>query len=136
MISQIPSENEGVFSGGNADDNRRLIEQKSVKGLILNHSGNRRDSLYERDSSLNQVLCKLAKNKGVVFFIDLGEFLKEDNLKSRAKVLSRFIQNIFLFNKFGNEVRVVVPKGMSKEDVRALLTVLGMPTDMIKKALN
>ena len=121
--------------GGSADLNRKLIENKNTKALILDHHSNKKDSLYERDSGLNHILCKLAKQKNVSFIIDLHE-LDISDLKTKAEILGRIIQNIRLFRKFGNDFKAIAPKNSSQKDFASLLIVLGVPTNMLKKALQ
>ncbi len=124
-----------IVQGSNSDANRKLIESKNTQVLILDHSHNKRDSLYERDSGLNHILCKLAKQKNIMFIIDLNE-LNVSNLKTKAEILGRMIQNIRLFRKFKNDFKVIAPTGMLQKELQSFLIVLGLPTDMAKKVLS
>ncbi|MBS3074652.1 hypothetical protein J4447_04360 [Candidatus Pacearchaeota archaeon] len=124
----------GIYHGGNADFNRKLIERKSTKAIILDHAHNKRDSLYERDSGLNQVLCRMAKQKNVIFIIDLNE-LNAADLKTRAEILGRIIQNIRLINKFKNHLKIIRPNNLDDNDVLSFLISLGASTDLAKRAL-
>jgi RNase P/RNase MRP subunit p30 len=126
---------EGIVTGKDIDFNRRAIEAKGTKALILSHK-NGRDRIYERDSGLNQVLCKLAAKKGIEFRIDVGEFRdKSADSSERGKRIGRLVQNIMLFKKFKNTVKFFGFSSDFKGDVQALLRVLGMPTDMAKRAV-
>jgi RNase P/RNase MRP subunit p30 len=129
------TENSSTFKGGTADTNRQLVEKKGVTGIILDHSHNKKDRLYERDSGLNQVICKLAKQKNVTFIIDINELFVDD-LKLRAEILGRIIQNLRLINKFGNSLKIVTPKNISSLSASSLLSVLGLKTSIIKSALE
>ncbi|MEK6918504.1 MAG: hypothetical protein AABW73_00525 [Nanoarchaeota archaeon] len=126
-------EKEGLFYGGNSDQNRQIIENKKTKFLVLNHSDNKRDSLYERDSGLNQVLCKIAKQKGVSFIINLEE-LKNTEGKMRAETLARIIQNIMLINKFGNKTKIIYPKNWESRNVQSFLLTIGSSTNLAKNS--
>ncbi len=127
--------NDGLVKGSNSDSNRKLLESKSTKVLILDHSHDKRDSLYERDSGLNHVLCKIAYQKGIVFVIDLNELVVSD-LKSRAQILGRIIQNIRLINKFHNKLRIIPIKSSNKYNTTAFLSVLGLPSKMLADSLS
>jgi RNase P/RNase MRP subunit p30 len=125
----------GVFLGRDSDYNRRLVESKSTKVIVLDHFNGRKDSLYQRDSGLNHVICKLAKARGIEFVIDLNELLTSD-LKSRSLILGRISQNVMLFKKFGNKVRIISPNGFDRLGAISLLASIGMPSGMIVNALG
>lgn len=135
MNKMIKKTNE-VVQGKDADFNRRVIENRNTKVLILDHK-NKRDRLYERDSGLNHVICKIAKKNNIEFQIDANEFINFDlNSREKAEILSRIVQNIKLFKKFKNKVKVINIKNANKKDIQALFRVLGMSTDLAKKSVN
>jgi len=121
--------------GGDSDLNRSLIEKKGTKAILLNHSLKKRDSLYERDSGLNQVLCKLARQKDIEFIIDLNE-LNVSDLKQRSEILGRITQNIELTSKFKNRLKIISIKNSDSNGMRALLLTIGMPTNRINPVLH
>lgn len=131
----IADKSKGIFLGGSTDLNRTLVDSKNTRFIILNHCDNKRDSLYERDGGLNHVICKLANDKGITFIIDFSQVLAID-LKERAKILSRISQNVFLINKFHNNLRVVFPKVWDKLDFEHFLLAIGFSTSLIKNSLN
>jgi RNase P/RNase MRP subunit p30 len=80
--------------------NRIALENKRVFALLNPEYGREKDYLDSRDSGLNQVLCKIARdfNKKILISIDL---LRDE------KNLGRVLQNFKLCKKFGNEIQIV-----------------------------
>src|SRR3989344_5290498 len=76
-----------VVLGQAIEFNRKILENKKVSMLILNHK-EKNDKLKQRDSGLNQVLCKIAKENEIEFAIDFSEILSSQN-KERAEILGR-----------------------------------------------
>jgi len=114
--------------GGSIELNRKILEHKKTGELILNHKKGK-DSLYQRDSGLNQVLCKIAKNAGVTLTINLRDI--QGSKEEKAKILSRIRQNLMLIKKYKNKLRII---GKNKHEAQSILLVLGLPTQMIKQA--
>ncbi len=120
-----------IVRGRDAEFNRKILENKKVNILVLNHTKGK-DMLKERDSGLNQVLCKIAKDNDIVLAIDFNE-LKIEDKKQRAKILSRIIQNIRLIKKHKNEL-IFINKPQDELSLSALLRVLGADTKLAKNA--
>ncbi len=123
-----------VVQGGDDKVNRRAVSSKNVDILLDPHLGKRYDKMHQRDSGLNQVLCKLAKEKGVAIGFSFRSIL---NAKSRAKLMGRMIQNIKLCRKY--KVRMVIGSFAKTEsetrnvkDVQAFFRVLGMTGAEVK----
>ena len=57
-----------IIQGQNIEFNRKILENKKVKALVLQHKG-QKDSLKERGSGLNQVLAKIARDSEKIIFI-------------------------------------------------------------------
>jgi len=123
-----------IVYGKDIEFNRKILEMKHVNMLIIEHK-NKKDKLKQRDSGLNQVLCKLAKEKNIVLALDFSEAISTDGTE-KAKILSRIIQNIKLIKKYKNEFKITAKSSRSDYDLRAFLQVLGLPTDMSKKAVE
>jgi len=111
--------------------NRKILESKKVDVLIGVESGNRRRTLRQIDSGLNQVLCKLAKVNGISIGLDFAELVKKD-----SQYLERVLQNVRLCRKY--KVQMVLFKIGKRDliDVKALLLTLGMTTLMAKYAVD
>ncbi|MBI2630563.1 hypothetical protein HYW76_05685 [Candidatus Pacearchaeota archaeon] len=123
---------EVIIEGRDISYNRIMLENKKLNALILNHK-NKRDKLKQRDSGLNQVLCKIARENNITFTIDINE-LKTENKKEKAEILSRIIQNIKLINKFKNKLKII--NYQDKYNAKSLLATLGLPTNLAKSAVE
>ena len=122
-----------VVLGRDIEFNRKILEKKRVNILILNHKiGN--DKLKERDSGLNQVLCKIAKDNSITLAIDFNEVRIIDR-KERAKILGRIKQNIKLIKKFKNKI-VVINQPEDKLSLSALFRILGADTKLASDVSN
>lgn len=121
-----------IIQGRDISFNRKVLENKKTGMLILNHKEGR-DKLKQRDSGLNQVLCKIARNNNITLAIDLNE-LKGKEKKEKAVILSRILQNLKLIKKFKNKFKVLNPG--NKSQAFSFLISLGMPTDMAKEAIT
>lgn len=120
-----------IVHGRSIEFNREILEIKKVNMLILEHK-NKRDKLKQRDSGLNEVLCKLARDKNITFAIDFRE-IQESTGKERAKILGRIIQNIKLIKKFKNKLEIL-NKPEDKLNLAAFLRTLGADTKMASEA--
>lgn len=130
-IEKLSKEKKQVIILGNSIDfNRIILENKKVNFLMLNHK-DKKDRLKQRDSGLNHVLCKIAKENNIGFIIDMKELNAEK--KERAKILARILQNIKLIKKFKNKLKII--NYQDKYSISSFLLTLGLPTSMIKESL-
>jgi hypothetical protein len=105
--------------------NRQNIISKQKKDLLLKLD-NLKDFMKQKNSLLNEFLCKTAKEKEKKFYFDLNELL---NSKSKELLMQRIKQNIMLFRKFKLEYDFLyvcddVNEVISDKDVQAFLRVL------------
>ena len=122
-----------TFTSENDNLNRKIIEKlgDQISALLIIQS-DRKDFMKQRNSGLNHVLAKEAKNQKEKIGICLDEIITKKG-KEMAEILARTKQNIKICNK--NKLHM---KFMESEhsrniyDLKALGTILGMPTDMIK----
>ena len=77
------------------DFNRKALEIKNLDMLIINESLDIKDYSKQRNSSLNEVLAKIASQKDIKIGIQIEEIIKKDP-KEKAKSLARLMQNIML----------------------------------------
>ena len=122
-----------IFTSENDDLNRKILEKQSIDILLLNQA-KRKDKQKQRNSGLNQVLAKIAKKKNITIGINLDEII-ESKGKSRSLILARVKQNIKLCNKNKIAMKFIMLKDKNKRNshnLKALATVLGMPTSMFK----
>ena len=104
----------GVVGGDDAF-NRRVVESLRVDYLVSPERGDKVDSLKQRDSGINHVVAKIAKEKGVVIIVDFGEVA---GLKGKARALriGRLIQNVKICRKVGCKLKIA-SLGSGKKDV-------------------
>jgi RNase P/RNase MRP subunit p30 len=91
--------------GGDDAFNRRAVESLKIDYLVSPERGLKRDSLKQRDSGINHVVAKMAKEKGVMIVVDMGEI---SSLKGKEKALrlGRVIQNVKICRKAGCGIRI------------------------------
>ena len=120
-----------IVQGDSISFNRKVLERKQAEILILNHKHGK-DRLKQRDSGLNHILCRIAKENNITLAIDLNELVKEGDKKTKAEILGRIIQNIKLIKKYKNRFKLVNYR--NKEQAFSFLITLGMPTNQAKEA--
>lgn len=125
--------NEAVIVKAQNDEfNRKILENKDVNVLLSPELHNRKDKLKERDSGLNEILCRIAAKNNIKIGIDLDE-LKNKDKKEKAIILSRIMQNIMLCKKTGAELILVGE--YDKKNAFSFLITLGASTSQAKKAV-
>jgi len=104
-----------IVQGGDDSVNRRVVSSKRVDVLLDPHTGKRYDFLHQRNSGLNHVLCRLAKENNVAIGFSFSSVLQS---KERGKLIGRMMQNIKLCRKY--KVRMVIGSfGKTQDDVRS-----------------
>lgn len=121
-----------VVLGQSGDYNQKILDNKHVDMLVLNEARIAKDYMKQRDSGLNEVLCKLAKKNGIKIAVDVGAMAKKSDLE-QAKALARLGQNIMLAKKSGCELGSL-GKISDKKALQSLFLVLGATTSQAKKA--
>ncbi len=79
--------------------NRVALEHKKVRALISPEFERTFDYTHYRNSGLNQVLCKIARDNNKMIIENFSEFLKKDK-KDRAILLGRILQNARFCKKY------------------------------------
>ena len=118
-----------IITGKSIDFNRIILENKRVNMLILSHE-NKKDKLKQRDSGLNHILCKLAKQNNIILAFDINELKKHQDKKTNALILARMLQNIKLIKKARNKFKLL--NYNDKHQAFSFLLTLGLPTNMAK----
>lgn len=135
QIEQLKQQDkEVIIQGQDIEFNRKVLEMKNINLLVLSHK-DKKDKLKQRDSALNHILCRLAKQNNIIFAINFEEILASQKIE-RAEILARIMQNIKLMKKAKNSVKLIKKSSRNNYDLFSLLLVLGMPTDMAKKAVE
>ena len=118
-----------IFSGNNDELNRKVLEKLKINILLLNQS-KKKDFQKQRNSGLNHVLAKIAKQNNIAIGINLDEII-EATVKQKAEIIARIIQNIKLCNKNKLKMKFISHKNPRNiYDLKSLGLILGMPTWM------
>jgi ribonuclease P/MRP protein subunit RPP1 len=138
LVLDIKKKNPEEFVIIKAQDeefNRKILEVKGIDVLLSPESNNRKDRLKQRDSGLNEVLCKIATKNNIKIGIDLLEIIKKPK-KEKAVLLARLKQNINLCKRTKTKVLLINKEKYNQREIASLLLVLGMHNKDIKEALN
>jgi len=124
-----------IVKAQNPEFKRKILEDKKVSVLLSPELAGeiRKEKLKERDSGLNEVLCRIAAKNKIAIGIDIKEILKTKE-KERAILLSRVMQNIKLCKKTGAEIKVF--GNHDKKNLFYLFSTLGASNSQIKKAIE
>lgn len=134
ILSSYGKEKVIVISKGD-DFNRSILENNKVDVLVFREFNLRRDRLKQRDSGLNHVLCRLAKDNNISIGLDLNELTFRIN-KSDTEYLGRIIQNIRLCNKYKVKIVLSNISSIDKNSLIGLLESLGMSSSMANYAIE
>ena len=113
--------------------NRKILENKDVDMIIGLEMHDRKDYMKQRDSGLNEILCKLAKANDIKIGIEIENIGKLNNVE-KARVLSRIRQNIVLCKRTGAKIFLLGKLG--KQDVMGFFTSLGGSTKQGKESYD
>jgi RNase P/RNase MRP subunit p30 len=91
--------------GGDDAFNRRAIESLKIDYLVSPEGSKKFDNLKQRDSGLNHVVVKIAKEKGILIVVDFGEISRLEK-KEKAEKIARVAQNVKICRKVGCEIRI------------------------------
>jgi len=118
------------------DFNRKALEIKNLDMLIINESLDIKDYSKQRNSSLNEVLAKIASQKDIKIGIQIEEIIKKDP-KEKAKSLARLMQNIMLCKKAQTKlVFLNENKELDNHSLQSLLITLGASTKQASECVS
>ncbi|MFH0711521.1 MAG: hypothetical protein V1889_00150 [archaeon] len=126
--------------GGDDAFNRRIVETLRIDYLISPERGTKSDTLKQRDSGINHVVAKIAKEKNILVVVDMSEVGKL-NGKEKALRLGRIIQNVKVCRKAGCRIGIA-SLGLSESEVidekgrKAFGTSLGMSSKQIAESVE
>lgn len=106
--------------------NRKVLEIKGINLFVINENLNQKDYMKQRNSGLNEPLCKLAAKNDIKIGVQLDEIVRKEEIE-KARSLARLKQNIMLCKKAKTQL-VFLGKNIDKMATRALLSVLGAST--------
>ncbi len=127
MIDKSTSMSKKVIILGTSNEiNRIALENKKVFALLDPDYARKKDFLDSRDSGLNQVLCKIARDNKKEILINL------DNL-TNPKNLGRTIQNFRLCKKFKTEIQLIdVHDNNSTDEIKSCYELKEMQRILLK----
>ena|SRR3989339_944539 len=123
-----------IVRAGDEEFNRKVLEIKGVNILLAPELHNRGDKMKQRDSGLNEFLCKLAKKNNIKIAIALEEIQKISDKKQKSKVLARIIQNIQLCKRTKTNIILWPENKYGKLDILSFITTLKGSTNQAKEA--
>ena len=122
-----------VVRAKDEDINRKIFEMKDVDMVIDLELHNRREGLKQRDSGLNEILCKLARKNEISIGINLGNVKKLD-VREKGNAIGRIIQNINLCKR--TKTKIVLLPEHSKQEILSFFSVLKGSTKQAKSAFK
>ena len=133
-IQRLKADGKIVMVQAQEDDfNRKMFESSDVDVVVGLEMHDRNDYLKQRDSGLNEILCRLAKKNGIEIGIELKKIVKLSP-KDKAIVLSRIMQNIRLCRRVGVRVVIMDSESFGKQELSGFLISLGASTKQVKES--
>jgi len=134
QIQKLKKENKEVIVRAQEPEfNRKILEIKDVNVLLSREIHNRKDKLKQRDSGLNEVLCKLAAKNNIKIGINIEEIKKLEK-KQKAIVLARIMQNIMLCKR--TKTQIVFIPALKKQEALSFMQSLGASTQQAVFSYN
>ena len=113
--------------------NRKILENKDVDILLSPESHLRKDYMKQRDSGLNEIHCKLAKENNIKIAIELSKINKLP-AKDKAIILARIRQNIILCKRTNTKIILIDKEKFTKQDIMSFMQTLDASTQQAKQA--
>ncbi|MFH1589156.1 MAG: RNase P subunit p30 family protein [archaeon] len=133
IVGKMSSKYDYAFSMGERKD----FENKKTDVIFNLEKNSGRDKPHYRSSGLNQVLCKLAKEKNILIALNFNSVLKA---KDRELMMGRMAQNIKICKKYKVELLIASFAKKPSElrywsDLISFGIVLGLNSKQAKKAV-
>lgn len=136
QIQKLKKENQPIIVKASDEEfNKKVLEIPGVNILLSPELHDRKEPLKQRDSGLNEHLCRLAKENNVKIAIDMNSLQKLDK-KEKAFVLARIMQNIQLCKRTGAQIILYPEDRYKKQDVLSFFLSLRGSTKQAKEALK
>lgn len=123
-----------IVKAGDEEFNRKVLEIKGVNILLAPELHNRKDKMKQRDSGLNEFLCKLAAKNNTSIGISIQEIQSLPTIQ-KAKTLARIIQNITLCKRTKTNIILWPENKYKSQDVMAFITTLKGSTEQASKSI-
>lgn len=115
--------------------NRRALETLKINYLISPEKAGQKDTLKQRESGLNHVIAKIAKEKNISIIIDVS-YLKNLDKKKKAQALSKIIQNINICKKTNTNIKITDLENKTRsEQLKAILFSLKASSQQVKNSI-
>jgi len=86
QIQELKKENKPIIVQAQSENfNRKILETKDVNIFLSPELHDRKDKLKQRDSGLNEVLCKLATKNNIQIGIDLKQIQKRTAIRGNKE---------------------------------------------------
>src|SRR3989344_1273048 len=106
---------------------RAVINDRKVKVLINTENSSHKDFMHARNSGLNQVLCKILKERNIAVGFCFDSVYTKDGME-RAILLGRMMQNVTLCRKFNVKMAIVDFLGSKEKDLNSFGACIGLNT--------
>jgi len=135
QIQDLKKQNQLVVVQSQSPEfNRKILENPEVDVITGLGFHDRKDFMKQRDSGLNEILAKLAKENKILIGINLQK-LKSLSPKEKAIVLARIKQNIEICKRTKTKL-IIYPNKFSKQEVSSFFLSLGSSSIQAKQAFN
>lgn len=124
--TRLKGEKAFVVIKSNGED-REIIKDRKANLIFSFEDSSRKDFVHHRASGLNHILCKLAKESGIIVGFSLSALF---NSRNKSVAIGRLMQNISLCHKFKVNTAIAsfatAPFEMrSPHDLQSLFKVFG-----------
>lgn len=116
-----------IFTSNDDELNRKIMEKEKIDVLLVNLKA-RKDWQKQKNSGFDPVMAREAGKKKIMIAINLSEIIQSSG-REKAEIMGRIRQNVMLCRKYGVKM-TFLPKSRDEYGLRALGSVLGMPTWM------
>jgi RNase P/RNase MRP subunit p30 len=139
-IEFIKSKNKQIkiaVLGREDEFNRRALETLKINFLISPELTEQKDSLKQRASGMNHITAKIAKAKNITIIEGINFILLQKDKKSKARLISRIMQNIEICRKAKCDLKFATFAKSSEDlldeiQVSAIGFSLGMSSQQVK----
>ena len=115
--------------GRDDEFNRRMLEKTKIDYLVSPERRHVKDSLKQRDSGLNHVLAKIAKEKGIGIVVDFNSLMKMEKME-RARSIARIMQNVKICRRAGCKIKILGDEKAGK----SFLYSIGASSQQVKNS--
>ena len=129
-IDKARKKAEKVVVQSSLEDDRWVLEKSKADIVFGFEESQRKDYMHHRGSGLNQVLCKIAAQKGKAIGFSFSSVLNADRI-TRARIIGRMQQNAKFCKKY--KVKAILasfaksPYGMrAPKDLDAFRRIIGL----------